>query len=236
MLRKVTLLLRLGEGKSLNLLEGYLASLGQTVRERVPRGYRHRRAVLLPGDPLRGTAHGAAMKAAEPPFEAVFEVGGEAAPETVLLEAVEGAASVLGEWIDASRSAAILGEERVIVPGRHPVLLVFALRRRRELGAEEFHAYWRDTHAEVGEAVPGLPGYRQLHGEAAANRAAAAAAGVAMADFDGAAEGYYPDLAAFAAVMGQPEVAVDALEDEKRFIDHARSVIGVYRIAWETGT
>jgi hypothetical protein len=34
--------------------------------------------------------------------------------------------------------------------------------------------------------------------------------------------------------MSSPEVAQRALEDEKKFIDHSRSSIGLYHVAWRT--
>jgi len=47
---------------------------------------------------------------------------------------------------------------------------------------------------------------------------------------DGIAECLFPDLAAFHAQMARAEVAVEALEDEKNFIDHARSTFGLFRV------
>jgi hypothetical protein len=110
--------------------------------------------------------------------------------------------------------------------------LVFALHRLPSLSSEQFHDYWLNKHAEVGRAVPGLQGYRQFHANQEATKAAAEAVGVALSDFEGAAEGFYRSLKDFLEIMSKPEVAADAIEDEKKFIDHSRSVIGLYHVAW----
>jgi hypothetical protein len=49
-------------------------------------------------------------------------------------------------------------------------------------------------------------------------------------DFNGAAQGYYRDVKDFLEIMAQPEVTADAIEDEKNFIDHSRSVMGLFKI------
>ena len=229
---KVQLLFSLGDGVSSGLLEGRLASEGQRVRELAPPGGRHRRAFRLPDDPTRQIAHGEQMADAPLSFDAVFELSSDDDLDR-LISAVQGVGKAVEQWTVPERSAAIAGTEHVIVPGQRPLLLVFPLRRLESLTSEQFHDYWLHKHAEVALDVPGLQGYRQFHADAAASAAAAAAAGVGISDFEGAAEGYYQDIDAFLEVMSKPEVAADALEDEKRFIDHARSVIGLYRISWD---
>jgi hypothetical protein len=93
MFRKVQLLLARRPDKPLGLLEAHLASEGQRVRELVPDGGRHRRLFRLANDPTRQVAHGDEMAAAEPSFDAVFEVGGEEADLGVLVAAVKDVAS-----------------------------------------------------------------------------------------------------------------------------------------------
>jgi len=58
--------------------------------------------------------------------------------------------------------------------------------------------------------------------------------GVGINDFEGTAEGSYESLDDFLKIMSLPEVAQRALEDEKKFIDHSRSSIGLYHVAWRT--
>jgi hypothetical protein len=233
MFRKVQLLLTGWPDKPLGLLEAHLASEGQRIRELMPDGGSHRRLFRLANDPTRQVAHGDEMAAAEPPFDAVFEVGAEDADLAVIAAAVKDVAGRLGEWVDPSRSAAIAGTEHVIVPGNQPLELVFALRRLPTLTSQQFHDHWLNEHAEIARRVPGLRGYRQFHAEAAASADAAASAGLAGCDFEGTAEGFFENRDAFLQTMAQPAVTADALADERTFIDHARSVIGLYRVAWD---
>jgi uncharacterized protein (TIGR02118 family) len=80
---------------------------------------------------------------------------------------------------------------------------------------EQFQAYWRDVHASIAGAIPGLRRYVQCHvvPETYAGRTTPA--------YDGAAELWFDDLDAMRTAMQTPEVAA-AMEDEKNFIDHSR--------------
>jgi len=231
--RKVQLLLTRMPDKPLGLLEAHLASEGQRVRELMPDGGHHRRLFRLANDPTRQVAHGDEMATAEPSFDAVFELGGEEADLALVVAAVKDVGSRLGDWIDPSRSAAIAGTEHVIVPGHQPLELVFPLRRLPTLTSEQFHDHWLNKHSKVALQVPGLQGYRQFHADAAVSADAAASAGVTICDFEGVAEGFYESRDAFLQIMAQPAVTADALADERTFIDHARSVIGLYRVSWD---
>ncbi|MCZ7526631.1 MAG: EthD domain-containing protein [Acidimicrobiia bacterium] len=233
-MRKLQLLLVPAEGQSLNLLEARLVAEGQALRSRldVP-GRLHRRAIRLPDDPFATTAHGAEVVTG---FAAMMELAvPDEAGAQPLIDAVEGCAERLeglGARIDATASAALIGTEHVIVPGEEPVALFYALRRLPTLDPEGFRDHWLHRHAELGRAVPGLRGYRQVHADPEASKAAAAAAGVGVHDFDGVAEAYYADVEDFLGIMAKPEVTADALEDEKRFIDHSRSTGMLTRIAY----
>jgi hypothetical protein len=232
MRNKIMLLLAQSDTQPPGTLEPPLASEGQRVRKFLPKGAFHRRAFHLPDDPTQQIAHATEMGEAPGSFDAVFEVGAEGATWTELIPAVQGLVERLKELVNPARSAVIAGTEHVIVPGEQPLLLVFALRRLPSLTSEEFHNYWLNKHADVGRAVPGLQGYRQFHADQKATETAAEAAGVAITDFEGAAEGYYQDLNSFLEIMSKPEVTADAIEDEKKFIYHSRSVIGLFRVAW----
>lgn len=245
-MKKVQLLLSVRQGQSPNMLEAVLASAGQRARSLLPKGSRHRRSFRLADDPVLKVPHGAAVTGG-PRFDAMFEVASDALDLAQLTSAVEGLASRLEQWVDPGASAVIAGQEHVIVPGDGPLMLVYALRPLPSLSSAQFHDYWLNRHAGTAkEAVmreaapepavtgPQLRGYRQFHADPVATRAAAKAAGVAIDDFEGAAEGYYSDVDEFLQIMLKPEVVSEALEDEKRFIDVTRSVIIVTRMAWNT--
>jgi hypothetical protein len=212
------LLLRLREGQSPNLLEARLASEGQTIRSRLSgMGCRQLRAIRLADDPFASTEHGDSVGTG---FDAVLQVAMRPdADAALLVGAVKGASERLGDWIDPSRSAALIGQQHVIVPGEGPIWLVFL-------------DHWLHKHADIARAVPGLTGYCQVHADPEASRAAAEAAGFSIADFDGAAECCYADVGQFLAQMAEPEVSSRALEDEKLFIDHDRTSAVLTRVAY----
>lgn len=230
MYNKVQLLLSFCAGHAAEAVQGKLAAEGQRGLGLAPRGCHHRLALRLVDERMAKLAHAEAMGASPPSFDVVFEIGGENADLGALVASVKGFSQRLEGWVEPARSAALAGVEHVIVAGSRPLLLVYALRRLPRLSADAFHDYWLHTHAEMGRRVPGQQGYRQFHADAAASRAAAEAAGVAISAFDGAAEAYYQDVEAFLAIMARPEITADALADERNFIDHTRSVMGLYRL------
>jgi hypothetical protein len=228
--RKVQLLLALSETGT---PDGLAAALGEEAdrwRSGATPPLRVRWGTRLPEDPFATTEQG--RSAGSFGIDGFIDAAGPVAP-AVLEELGAGAGGRLGAQVDGSRSAAVAGEEHVIVGGDEAVLLVYALRRLSALTHEQFCDHWLNRHAEFGRRVPGLRGYRQFHADESATAAAAAAAGVGITDLDGVAEAFYADVQDFLALMATPEVAADAMEDEKRFIDHARSagsVTGVHTV------
>jgi uncharacterized protein (TIGR02118 family) len=115
----------------------------------------------------------------------------------------------------------------VAAPRRDPMLkLVYLLRRKPGLSLEEFQAHWLERHATFGRSNPAVRRYVQYH--ALANdpiREALAQAGdgATAESYDGVAIAWWDSLDAMRAAMQGDEVAA-ALEDEKHFIDHGRSV------------
>jgi uncharacterized protein (TIGR02118 family) len=95
------------------------------------------------------------------------------------------------------------------------VKLIYCISKKPDMTVEAFQAYWRDVHAPIAGAIPGLRRYVQCHvvpeTYGAQNKPAD----------DGAAELWFDDLDAMRTAMRTPEVAA-ALEDEKNFIDHSR--------------
>src|SRR5215510_7833400 len=101
------------------------------------------------------------------------------------------------------------------------VKLVFCLRRRADLPAAEFHRYWREEHGPLvarHAAALGIRRYVQLHTlDHPLNAALAASRDVREEPYDGLAAGASTDTGRKAGLA--------LLEDERRFIDHARSRI-----------
>lgn len=144
-----------------------------------------------------------------------------------LVSTVQGLASLLTPHVDPFHSAAVAGTEETLLPGSGALLSLYVLRRRADLGPEAFHDYWRLEHTKIAMRIPGFR-YRQVHAGRCASERAAHAAGVGVAGIDGVVEGYADDLAQFAA-RGRSGEAALLPQDERRFIDRPRCVLGYFR-------
>jgi uncharacterized protein (TIGR02118 family) len=109
--------------------------------------------------------------------------------------------------------------------------MVFCLRRLPSIDAEEFSRYWRDEHAVQFQryaAALAVRRYTQSHRRPSRLNDALAAYRGAPEGYDGVAEVWFDSLDEMRAALVSDEgrAAADALiEDERRFIDHARSPI-----------
>jgi uncharacterized protein (TIGR02118 family) len=109
------------------------------------------------------------------------------------------------------------------------IKIVFCLRRRADLSREEFQSYWRSTHASLVRShadALGIRRYVQVHSIDDAISAAVAGPRQSPEPFDGVAELWLDSLDALIA-SGRSDAgraaAAALLEDERRFIDLARS-------------
>jgi uncharacterized protein (TIGR02118 family) len=109
------------------------------------------------------------------------------------------------------------------------IKLTFALMRLPHLTRPAFQAYWFDTHgplvASVAEPL-GILRYVQTHSAPEAVSEGLRASRGAPPDYDGVAELWYESLEALGERLARPEAQAAGLlllEDERRFIDHARS-------------
>ena len=109
------------------------------------------------------------------------------------------------------------------------IKLTFALTRLPQLSRAEFQDYWYNTHAPLVATVSNVLGIRryvQMHSLPDPASEALRASRGAPAAYDGVAQLWYDSLEALGEVMTRPgarEAAELLLEDERRFIDHARS-------------
>lgn len=115
------------------------------------------------------------------------------------------------------------------------IKLVFCLRRLPSLSREEFQRYWLDRHGPLVRshaAVLGIRRYVQTHTlDGPATDALRASRG-GPEPYDGVAELWWDDPDALAAATATPEgraAGAALLEDERRFIDLARSPLFVAR-------
>jgi uncharacterized protein (TIGR02118 family) len=91
--------------------------------------------------------------------------------------------------------------------------VVFLVHKKPELSAEDFRRHWRETQGALGATIPGIRKYVQNHTKIDP-------AGVAP-PFDGFAEMWFDDKAAFEKAMGTAEAGA-AIADLPNFLDTAR--------------
>ncbi len=96
------------------------------------------------------------------------------------------------------------------------VKLIYCISKKADMSVDEFQQYWRDTHAPIAAAIPGLRRYVQSHVVPVLYDRNAASI-----PFDGAAELWFGDMDTLRSAMRSPETAA-ALKDEENFIDHTR--------------
>ena len=91
--------------------------------------------------------------------------------------------------------------------------LLYFIIRKPSLDEAEFHRYWRDIHGPIAARIPQLVRYEQSHRIPFADT---------NSSYDGAAEAWLEDEAAFQALRETPEYVDGALADEPNFIDMNR--------------
>jgi hypothetical protein len=126
-------------------------------------------------------------------------------------------------FIDHSRSVACWTQEHVIVEPEDPapIVLIACLHRRSGMDRADFQKAWL-RHSEVGlraHAQGFLTGYIQNLGEAGTVGEL-----TATEPFDGILTAYFSSVIKFKALMSSPLGAQKVFEDEKKFIDHSRTV------------
>ncbi len=113
------------------------------------------------------------------------------------------------------------------------VKLVFCARRLPHLSREEFQRYWRGTHGPLVRkhaAALRIRRYVQVHTLDDPIQDALRASRGGPEAYDGVAELWFDGLADLQAARSGPEwleAAQELLEDERRFIDLARSPLWI---------
>jgi uncharacterized protein (TIGR02118 family) len=93
------------------------------------------------------------------------------------------------------------------------VKLVFMFRRRAGMEFSDFSRYWRDKHAPIGAALPGIRKYVQNHVGAALDGS--------PTPCDGFAELWFDDMESLQRALASPG-AQAALADSVNFLDVER--------------
>lgn len=188
-------------------------SFAAALRQRLPDGATL--ALALAGDALPALAHVATRDPEVPDALVRVEPGSDI--------------SALAALADPVRSSVLAATRHAVLPGADAIRLFFGLRRLPALTRAAFHDYWLNRHAAIGRRLIPPYTYHQLHADEAATAAASTATGLAPSSYDGVVEVHFPDIAALIGQLSRSEVTQEALEDEKNFIDHARSRFWAFR-------
>lgn len=172
-------------------------------------------ATALPDSALPALAHAAGRDAAVPDALARLPDGVDAATLVALS--------------DAARGTVFAGTRHAVLPGGDAIRLFFGLRRLPTLTRADFHDYWLNRHAQIGRRLIPPYTYHQIHADEGATEQLATQTGLAASTYDGMVEVHFPDVDAFVRQLSRADVAAEALEDEKNFIDHARSHFWAFR-------
>lgn len=105
------------------------------------------------------------------------------------------------------------------------IKLIYCVRRLPHLSMSEFQSHWLEHHSQFGPRVKAIRRYVQYHVlENDPIREAMAQAGVSKVEpFDGVAIAWFDSLKALREELADNAAVKEALEDEKHFIDAART-------------
>lgn len=196
----------------------------------LPKGIAQRVARRVTDMPV--IPHQVVMAGSPRPFDAAYQLSSsDEGNLPAMTQAVAAMARALGSHLDGGGAAVLVGREIAITRGDGPIYNIMPLRRLPGMSHDEFMHHWFDRHATLGEGVDGVR-YRQNHVDYPATEALSATIGLDFEPMDGLTESYFDSIDAAVAILSQKEVEVDAIEDEKRFIDHARSQFGLYETVW----
>ncbi len=164
------------------------------------------------------------------PWQATLELRGD---EDALLALAANLATRFARLVDAAASTALLGHEHVLIASeRAPVRYQYLMRRRADFSHEAYLARYREVHAQFGLRTPGILGYVQLHVDPAASKRAAEASGFGVCDVDSVSELHLSSLGEFLRAVSTSPIGAEAVADEERFVDRARSFDFCSQVTW----
>ncbi|MFT5202672.1 MAG: hypothetical protein ACI9C1_002066 [Candidatus Aldehydirespiratoraceae bacterium] len=170
---------------------------------------------------------------------------GEASPHAAAIEApidylgeLMVVAGGLAELIDAERSMAIVGADRVFIAPPEtasPVRYQYLMHRRDDFTHAEYLARYESIHSEFGLRTPNLAGYVQFHVDLEASAELATRTGCHAEPCDSMSELHLDSMEHFIeGVIAHPEVGAEAQADEERFVARDRSFGFTHTVLWET--
>lgn len=183
----------------------------------------------IPGA-TRGTAHAELM--GETPYDVLVEwtFSTDVPPAgQEVEELLSSYVASVGDVADHERSGVLIGTEFAFVAGDGAIRLQVFVARLGARNAADFADHWLHRHgALIRPTRTGAP-YRQFHADVSASDAAAAAIGFGSCGLAGAAIAGYDTVDAYRAALSNVDRMAPIIEDERLFIDHTRSAVGLYR-------
>jgi hypothetical protein len=154
--------------------------------------------------------------------------------ERALCHLVEGIGERMDDGAHSDLCTALVGEDRIFVPcDRTPVRYQYLMRRQASLSHESYLRRYAAIHSGFGLKTPGIRGYVQFHVDSEASRRAARAAGVGIWGVDSVSELHLDSVEHFLAQVTTSPVGVEAIADEEKFVDRARSLDFCSRVHWQ---
>jgi len=130
-------------------------------------------------------------------------------------EYVEGALVDEQNFIDLGRVEWLVTQDRVIVDGpqtQDQLKCIFQLKRKPGMRLEDFRDYWATVHGPIVSKLPGLQRYVQC-------QTIDAAYAYAEPQWDGVAQLWVKDVAAWEAMSKSPEFMLGSWPDGEKFLD-----------------
>jgi hypothetical protein len=157
------------------------------------------------------------------PFRFTFELRSE---DFVALEdCLSGLGAQLDDVAHADLSTLLVGEEVVFLPAENaPVRYQYLMRRNAAFSHADYLERYREVHSAFGLKTPGIAGYLQFHVDIESSRRLANAAQLGIWGFDSVSELHLESLQTFLTAVAKSEIGPEAIADEERFVDRARSV------------
>lgn len=118
-------------------------------------------------------------------------------------------------FMDMPRSDLLTTEDHIIVDGpQTPGMVkgIWRFRRKPGMSLADFRRYWIDVHGSLGAKIPGLRRYVQSHTVDAAYQ-------FAQPRWDGVAQLWFDNAAAFAAALETPQWRDGLAPDGPKFIE-----------------
>jgi hypothetical protein len=140
------------------------------------------------------------------------------------IESASSDLAVIGDATSLPESICVVGRELPFIPGRSDrTRLWYFMRRRHDYTHADYLDRYHRVHSSFGLRTPGIDAYTQFHVDPERSAIAAARLGCGVFGFDSVSILDMSGLDDFLAAVVTSPVGEEAIRDEERFVDRARS-------------